>query len=533
VALTADTGGLGGSGAVSYQWQISGSADGTYADIPNATNNTYTPVDGDVGKYLKVRVTRAGFSGSVTSPATAAVADANATPPTVTGDETQYTVTFHASGGSPAPEPQNVAAGGTAVDPALAAALPPIADADVGLYRDIMAWYTEAAYITPWDFNAPVTQSLDLYANGTTALVNLSSQSGDNILAKALNYIAAQTLSVAANYTIVLAGNYTLPGIPYEGQANINTANADITLVGKGPAEISLSSNGSLFNITAGELVLGNNITLKGRSANTMILVYVDGSSASLTMKAGAKITGNTGGFGANGGTGGVFIGENSSFTMEGGVISGNSDFSGGGVFVAGAFTMTGGEISGNTASNYGGGTIGGGGVSVVGGAFTMTGGKISGNTASAVSPGVSCGGGVYVRYLYVSEGSSNDGSFTMEGGEISDNSADDGGGVYVGRGAFTITGGEISGNTSNYGGGVFISNEGSFTKTGGGVIYGSDAADSLKNTAGWNSSPGHAVYYFWFKNSSSYFGHSRNTTLNTGDNINTSDTGSGSGWGQ
>jgi hypothetical protein len=83
--LTADTAGLGGSGAISYQWQISGSADGTYDDIPGETNGAYTPAAADEGKYLKVTVTRAGYSGSVTSPATAAVADANAAPPVVTG----------------------------------------------------------------------------------------------------------------------------------------------------------------------------------------------------------------------------------------------------------------------------------------------------------------------------------------------------------------------------------------------------------------------------------------------------------------
>ncbi|MDR3160875.1 MAG: hypothetical protein LBU28_04595 [Spirochaetaceae bacterium] len=79
--LTANTNALGGSGSISYQWQISGSADGTYADILDANRSTYTAAEADKGKYLKVRGTRAGYTGSATSAATAAVADANTQDP--------------------------------------------------------------------------------------------------------------------------------------------------------------------------------------------------------------------------------------------------------------------------------------------------------------------------------------------------------------------------------------------------------------------------------------------------------------------
>jgi hypothetical protein len=96
-----------------------------------------------------------------------------------------------------------------------------------------------------------------------------------------------------------------------------------------------------------------------------------------------------------------------------------------------------------------------------------MSGGKISGNTASASS---------YYYYSY-------------------------GGGIYVGGGAFTMSGGKISGNTSSsssYGGGVYV-DFGTFKKMPvdgsnvSGIIYGSDAATGLKNTA----SNGHAVYVY------------------------------------
>jgi hypothetical protein len=151
-----------------------------------------------------------------------------------------------------------------------------------------------------------------------------------------------------------------------------------------------------------------------------------------------------------------------------------------------------------------------------------MCGGEISDNTASFGG-----GGGVFI----------NDGTFNMSGGKISGNTAygngngnaGQGGGVYVAKvffvGTFNMSGGEISGNTASYsGGGVCVSN-GTFTKIGGGVIYGSDASDPLKNTIGsdiW----GHAVLYYLIDSSASSLNHYyRDITLDTEDNISTMDT--------
>ena len=63
---------------LSYQWQIASSASGSYADIDGATYATYTPTDGDVGKFLKCQVTAAGSAtGTKVSAASAAVASAS------------------------------------------------------------------------------------------------------------------------------------------------------------------------------------------------------------------------------------------------------------------------------------------------------------------------------------------------------------------------------------------------------------------------------------------------------------------------
>jgi hypothetical protein len=144
-----------------------------------------------------------------------------------------------------------------------------------------------------------------------------------------------------------------------------------------------------------------------------------------------------------------------------------------------GAFTISGGEISGNSA-------IWGGGVYVgTNGTLTMSGGTVSNNHGLSNQAGLS-GGGVLVD---------RNGIFTMSGGEISGNSASRGGGVLVNSdGIFTMSGGEISGNMGDTGGGVYVDSDGIFTKQSGGVIYGSNAADTLKNTVS-DDSYGYAVY--------------------------------------
>ncbi|MFZ2189783.1 MAG: LamG-like jellyroll fold domain-containing protein [Candidatus Magasanikiibacteriota bacterium] len=59
---------------VSYQWKIATSPDGAYTNISGANSSTYTPIPGDVGKYIKVIVTGTGsYIGSITSAATAVI----------------------------------------------------------------------------------------------------------------------------------------------------------------------------------------------------------------------------------------------------------------------------------------------------------------------------------------------------------------------------------------------------------------------------------------------------------------------------
>jgi hypothetical protein len=234
-------------------------------------------------------------------------------------------------------------------------------------------------------------------------------------------------------------------------------ADKSITLRGNTPARtVSLSSQGSLFTVGADvELVL-EDVVLRGMEDNNRALVRVN-TDGKLVLNSGGKITGNT-------------------------HKTSSSSLFGGGVYVAsgGIFTMNGGEILGNTITASDNLRGYGGGVYVIR-TFTMYGGTISGNTASGGSYGAGGGGGVYV----------NTGTFTMHDGAISGNTVKDGysdgyygGGVYVNTGTYTMNGGEIKGNTGSDGGGVYVYGTGSSLTMSGGVIYGSNAAQGLRNTA-------------------------------------------------
>jgi hypothetical protein len=94
-ALTADTGTWKGTTPISfsYQWVRCDGNGGSCADISGATGSSYTPVDADVGKTIRVRVTAnngVGSPASSTSGATVPVASsapANVVAPSVNGDE--------------------------------------------------------------------------------------------------------------------------------------------------------------------------------------------------------------------------------------------------------------------------------------------------------------------------------------------------------------------------------------------------------------------------------------------------------------
>lgn len=224
--------------------------------------------------------------------------------------------------------------------------------------------------------------------------------------------------------------------------------------------------------------------------------------SGTFTMT-GGTISDNTAS-GSSSAGGGVYC--SGTFTMTGGTISHNdasgtssSGGRGGGVYVGSSSTinciMQDGTISGNKATTYGGGIFIGDNI-----IFSMEGGTVSDNTAS--SPGYGYGGGVCVyngtlKLSLNSNGKINEnktniygggvfvsnGMLEMNNGEINRNetASNDGGGVHISAGNFTMFNGEINHNVSAMnGGGVTIRPGSDFDMKGGTIRY-----NTARNTGG------------------------------------------------
>ncbi|GHV93449.1 hypothetical protein AGMMS50268_39520 [Spirochaetia bacterium] len=358
---------------------------------------------------------------------------------------------------------------------------------------------------------------------------------GEMDLLDALDWISINAKS-GGNYTIALGRDEAIT--PTELSYGGKTLTISLKSAG---GEHTVSFDGanpsySLFNVKSGvTFTLEDGVTLRGtQNGADKSLVEVTGGR--FVMNGGA-ITGNKRNSNGSGG-GGVYV-ASGALTMNGGTISGNTVYGisadGGGVYVQGTFTMNGGSISENACIGRNLGGSGHGGGVCVNGTFTMNNGTISGNTTGNGGTG----GGVYVRGTFIMKDgvisgnttngsgggvSVDSGSFTMSGGTINGNTAKGqyagGGGVYMGlmSGKFTMSGGTISGNAaSSDGGGVYAS---TFTKSGGGgVIYGSNAADGQGNTA---SGDGHAVYAS---------GKKRNTTARAATAMDSAKDGPAGGW--
>jgi len=325
-------------------------------------------------------------------------------------------------------------------------------------------------------------------ATGTTGIGNSSTVGNTTqVTSNVLNVNSVTEWNTAINkirnggnnqkYVINITDDVSVPAPP-DNETIFNSVTG-VTVTIQGGGTISLSVQGSLMKIAAGQTVVVSNVTLRGRSDNNSPVIIIM-SGGIFRMEGNSFVTGNNN---KNKGGGGVNV-DGGTFIMQGNAtVSDNiinrigTNDSGGGVFVGkGTFIMQGGTVSGNTARSTGGGVY-----VNFGATFTLESGTISGNTTSV------CGGGV-----------SSEGTFIMKGGTISGNTTKSfgggGGGVYVGyRGTFTMQGGTISnGNTADiFGGGVYVEERGTFKKIGG-TISGNDVALDDINTA---QRQGHAVY--------------------------------------
>ena len=205
---------------------------------------------------------------------------------------------------------------------------------------------------------------------------------------------------------------------------------------------------GGTFNLDSGVITqqyncnVGNLIYAENGSTVNMSGGYVCGASSS-GAGAGIKVSNDKG--------------KASTLKLTGGVIAGNSDPSGGGVYAGGStVTITGGVISGN--STLPSGTGFGGGIMAEGGSVTVSGGYITNNKYANF-----CGQDGYGDHGGAGLAARNGTHVTISGGQITGNYSEEaGGGVYITdvdrHGAssretmawLNITGGTIAANVSN-----------------------------------------------------------------------------------
>ena len=220
--------------------------------------------------------------------------------------------------------------------------------------------------------------------------------------------------------------------------------------------DTSDGGGGGVYVCNSSTFNMSGNAAVSGNTAQYGGGVYLSSNSA-FSMRDHAAISGNSAAMTG----GGVFVSSGSITMSSDAVISGNSaGNNGGGIYISypGTFTMENGTISGNSAANNGGGVY-----VHNSGAFTMNSGSISGNRATKN------GGGVYVESIGT--------TFTMKDGTIGGstaadaNTADYGGGVYVKNGTFTMSGGKVTGNSATEDGGGVRLDKGTFHMSGSAVI--------------------------------------------------------------
>lgn len=392
-------------------------------------------------------------------------------------------------------------------------------------------------------------QAVDARASLLLDTVHLDMRDGDDAHDGASGSAAVRSFDrardlLAPGGTIVLESPIVI-----DGKATLSLEGKGNARVVRGPAQ-----EGPMVLIEGGATLNLEHITIDGQleGKNLDSIIKSDGEGSSLTLGSGAVLQNNSaagGTFGSaiagwdglnlvlndgavirgnstrSAGYGAVMLANGSTFTMNGGRITGNRSNRGGGVaLMASSMVMKGGSIDGNSAYDVLGGRVGdgyGAGVylssyenmsglpgdsnSIVAGevSFTMEGGSISGNTAESQGGGILAypmadvgdikveinagsidgnaaqkgnGGGIALYDLF--DGPMVD--LTLSGGSVSGNSsAELGGGVFlfgVAGEQARFTGGRIEGNAAVKGGGVAAFG-GSVWNMSGGVIEGNEAS--------------------------------------------------------
>jgi uncharacterized repeat protein (TIGR02543 family) len=303
------------------------------------------------------------------------------------------------------------------------------------------------------------------------------------------------------NYFLV--DNVTISGTWHiTGTVRLCLNNHKISWDGGSSRMIVISDGGNLYL---------TDCNLNDQNHSYSVTNPIDGSSYTVE---GGIITGNS--------EGGCVYVENGTFNMYNGTIAGNrttEDLStsngGGAVLVTGSasFYMYDGALKFNEASYCGGGAVrarGSGNVRIIGGTISNNKGAWGGGISVAQTANLSVSGGDSTTISYnlatsvdstdrgggaIIFGTGYSGNATISGGNIIGNrSYFGGGGIQINTGTLNMSGGTVTGNTTtgsydSNGGGIYIGNGATLNLTGSPSISGNTA------TSG-NSSNGGGIYF-------------------------------------
>ena len=297
-----------------------------------------------------------------------------------------------------------------------------------------------------------------------------------------------------------------------------NRPNENTVKIGGSSSDVNIYSNDAAKN--GGGVVFGNyrgaitaeigggskKVNIYSNTAGTTgggIYLLDDNTGAvTVTVKNNTDIYSNV----ANGKYGGgIYVGEESTLTMEGGEIRNHkTDFEhGAGMYINGGEVTVSGTaaIHDNTVSSYGGGVL------IIKGALNVEGGEFYGNNASQggailaettlATPHTGgrvdieiSGGEIYDNVASYAGGALNldhETYVTISGGDIYSNNTTDGngGGLWIGGlKQFNMTGGNIHENTtSGHGGGIYFRDCNPVLS--GGTIYGNEGTSATDSSGG------------------------------------------------
>jgi uncharacterized repeat protein (TIGR02543 family) len=171
-----------------------------------------------------------------------------------------YTVTFDAWGGSPTPQTQTIIPRGRVSQPQ-----PPMKSGYI-----FRGWYTSASFRTQWNFSAPVTRNMTLYAKWMPYDITVR-LTGTKLVRQGHKATFTASVVVKGNSRITPTGTVTFYEVSAQG-GNLSQLGEPVTLV-RGKATLKPTDLGpGIHYIRA---VFSDDNTLNSKTSNTFTVIIV------------------------------------------------------------------------------------------------------------------------------------------------------------------------------------------------------------------------------------------------------------------